>query len=160
MARSVNKVILVGNVGRDPDIRYTAAGAPIATFSLATGRNRQDANGNWVEETDWHRIVAWERQAEFMMNYVGKGRKLYIEGRLQTRKYTDSNGIERYSTEVVAREIIALDRAADSEGDDDWEDTPAPAPQPARQPAKQPARRPTTRDDSLLEDEFADVPFD
>jgi len=167
MARSVNKVILVGNVGKEPDIRYTASGAPIATFSLATGRNRQDANGNWVEETDWHRVVCWERQAEFVMNYVGKGRKLYVEGRLQTRKWTDQNGVERYTTEVVAREVIALDKQSDSEGDD-WEDEAPQRPAPTQQPARQPAttgtrgrpRREVDQSETFGTDlELDDVPF-
>jgi len=157
MARSVNKVILVGNVGRDPDVRYTSGGDPIATFSLATSRSKQVGNGNWTDETDWHRVVAWQRQAEFMMNYVGKGRKLYVEGRLQTRKWTDQQGVERYTTEVVAREIIALDRAADSEGDDDWEDSPPPRETRRPQRQSQPQRR--SEEHALPEDEFEDVPF-
>lgn len=164
MARSVNKVILLGNVGRDPEIRYTSSGAPIATISLATNRSRQDANGNWTDETEWHRVIAWERQAEFIMNYVNKGRKLYVEGRLQTRKWTDKNGVERYTTEVVAREIIAVDRAQE-DGDEDWGDTPAP--RPATRPRQQPTaaersaeRKMTGVDDELMVDEFEDVPFD
>lgn len=158
--------MLIGNVGRDPEVRYTSSGSPVATISLATNRSRQDPNGNWTDEVEWHRIICWERQAEFCMNYVTKGRKLFVEGRIQTRKFTDKNGIERYTTEIVAREVMALDRAEDGESDSEWEDAPAPTPQRAAQRRNQPTpaereveRQMTGMGRSLMEDEFEDVPF-
>lgn len=103
MAGSVNKVILLGNVGRDPEIRMTQEGGKIASFSLATSESRKDKNsGERIDKTEWHRIVVFnEHIAEVVEKYVKKGSKIYLEGQLQTRKWTDQQGIERYTTEVV-----------------------------------------------------------
>ena len=109
----VNKVILVGNVGRDPELRYTASGTAVANFSLATSRRWRDRDGNRKEETEWHRVVAWARTAEIVNQYAGKGRQLFVEGRLQTRQWEDRDGNTRYTTEVVADNIQLLGRQGD-----------------------------------------------
>lgn len=109
MSKSVNKVILVGNVGQDPDIRYTAAGKAVAKLSLATNERFKNRSGEWEERTEWHSVVAWQRLAEIVGEYVGKGSRVYIEGRLQTSRWEDrQSGETKYRTEIVAREIVLL----------------------------------------------------
>lgn len=108
---TVNKVMLIGRLGSDPDIRYTPAGSAVANFNIATNRAWKDRDGNLQESTDWHRIVLWARQAEFAKEYVKKGNRVYIEGRLQTREWEDQNGQKRYTTEVVANDIQLLESA-------------------------------------------------
>lgn len=105
---SVNKVILVGNVGRDVELRHTPAGAAVARFSLATNEVWKDKNGQRQEHTEWHNIVAWGKLAEFCGTYVSKGRQLYVEGTLRTRTYDDEKGNRRYFTEVRANVIQLL----------------------------------------------------
>ena len=110
MARGVNKVILIGNLGQDPEIKSTAAGAAIANFSLATSESWKDKNtGQQVEKTEWHRVVAFNRLAEIIGQYVKKGSKVYIEGSLRTRKWQDKEGKDHYTTEIVANEMQMLD---------------------------------------------------
>jgi len=120
MAKSVNKVILVGNLGKDPEIKYTPSGTPVAKFSLATNESYKDKAGQWQERTEWHNIVAWQRLAEIVGEYVKKGSKLYIEGRLQTSSWDDKEtGQKKYKTEVIANELVLLGgrgEAGDSEG--------------------------------------------
>ena len=109
MAKSVNKVILVGNVGQDPEVKYTASGVPVARLSLATNERFKDKNGAWQDRTEWHSVVAWQRLAEIVGEYVRKGSKLYIEGKLQTSSWEDKQSGERkYRTEIVARDIVLL----------------------------------------------------
>src|SRR5579864_3085278 len=109
MPKSVNKVILVGNVGKDPEVRYTPSGTPVAKFSLATNENFKGRSDEWQERTEWHNIVAWQRLAEIVGEYVQKGSKLYIEGKLQTSSWEDKQSGERkYRTEIVARELVLL----------------------------------------------------
>ena len=108
MAYSVNKVILVGNLGREPEIRRTQSGKTVASFSVATS-TRRGGGRDAQENTDWHRIVAWEQLAELCERLLRKGSKVYIEGRLQTREYTDRDGNNRRTTEVVAREMVFFD---------------------------------------------------
>ena len=98
---SVNKVILLGNLGRDPETRYTTGGDAVTNLNIATSEQWKDKNGEKQERTEWHRVVLFGRQAEVAGEYLKKGRSVYIEGRLQTRKYTDKDGVEKYSTEVV-----------------------------------------------------------
>ncbi len=106
---SVNKVILIGNVGRDPEIRYSTSGGPICNLSIATTRNWKDrASGEKREETEWHRVVFYDRLAEIVGEYVKKGRPLYVEGRLKTRKWQDKDGVEKYTTEIIAEEMQLL----------------------------------------------------
>lgn len=109
MAKSLNKVSLIGNVGKDPELRYTSTGVAVANFTLATNEQWKDGDGNMQERTEWHTIVAWKRLAEICGEYLKKGKKVYIEGRLQYRNYDDKNGIKRYVTEVVAQDMIMLD---------------------------------------------------
>jgi single-strand DNA-binding protein len=109
MAKSVNKVILVGNVGQDPEVKYTASGVPVAKLSLATNERFKDKNDAWQDRTEWHSVVAWQRLAEIVGEYVHKGSKLYIEGKLQTSTWEDKQSGERkYRTEIVARDIVLL----------------------------------------------------
>ncbi len=111
---SVNKVILIGRLGADPEIRYTADGQPVATFRLATSERWTDKNGQRQERTEWHRIVAFGRLAEICGEYLAKGRLVYIEGRLQTRSYEDRDGIKRFVTEIVAQNMQMLGRREDT----------------------------------------------
>lgn len=106
---SVNKVILIGNVGRDPETRYSPNGGAICNLSIATTRNWKDkASGEKREETEWHRVVFYDRLAEIVGEYVKKGRALYVEGRLKTRKWQDKDGVEKYTTEIIAEEMQLL----------------------------------------------------
>jgi single-strand DNA-binding protein len=109
MARSVNKAILIGNLGKDPELRYTNSGVAVATFSLATNESWRDPEGNLQERTQWHNIVAWRKLAEICGEYLKKGSKVYLEGRLQYRNYDDKNGVKRYVTEIVMDEMVMLD---------------------------------------------------
>lgn len=104
----VNKVILVGNLGADPEIKYTPSGTAVATLSLATNRKWKDRDGNLQDETEWHRVVVWAQSAEYCGNYLSKGSKIYVEGRLQTRKWQDQNGNDRYTTEIVSNTVQNL----------------------------------------------------
>jgi single-strand DNA-binding protein len=109
VARSLNKVMLIGNLGADPEIRHTPSGAAVANFNMATSRS-WNKDGKWEEKTDWHRIVAWDRLAETCQQYLKKGSKVYIEGRIETRSWDDaSTGQKRYMTEVIANQMIMLD---------------------------------------------------
>lgn len=109
MAKSVNKVILVGNVGQDPEVKYTATGVPVAKVSLATNERFKDRNDQWQDRTEWHSIVAWQRLAEIVGEYVHKGSKLYVEGKLQTSTWEDKqSGEKKFRIEIVARDIVLL----------------------------------------------------
>lgn len=104
----INKAILIGNLGADPELRYTQSGTPVASFRIATTERWKDKDGNQQEQTEWHNIVAWSRLAEICGEYLNKGSRVYIEGKLQTRKWQDQNGNDRYTTEIVAREMKML----------------------------------------------------
>ena len=99
---SLNKVMLIGNLGRDPEVRFTQGGTPVANFTLATNERWTDQSGERQEKTEWHRIVVWGKQAEIAGEYLRKGRQVYVEGSLQTREWTDRDGNKRYTTEVKA----------------------------------------------------------
>lgn len=117
MAKSVNKVILLGNVGKDPEIRATASGTIVATFSIATSDRTKDQTGNWVERTEWHNLVAFLRTAEIVRDYVKKGSKLYIEGKLQTRSWDDkTSGEKKYKTEIIVNDLSLLSGRGEGEG--------------------------------------------
>jgi single-strand DNA-binding protein len=105
---SVNKVIIIGRLGKDPEIRYTQGGQPVASFSVATSENWKDAAGNRAERTEWHRIVVWGKLAELCGEYLAKGRQAYIEGRIQSRAWDDRDGNKRMTTEIVANQVIFL----------------------------------------------------
>jgi single-strand DNA-binding protein len=104
----VNKVILVGNLGRDPEVRYTPGGQAVANFTVATNEAWTDKSGQKQERTEWHRIVVWGKQAELCGEYLSKGRQVYVEGRLQTREWTNKEGAKQYTTEVVANQVVFL----------------------------------------------------
>jgi single-strand DNA-binding protein len=117
MAKSLNRVMLIGNLGKDPELRYTTSGVAVATFSLATNESWKDQEGNTQERTEWHNIVAWKKLAEICGEWLKKGKKIYVEGRIQTRSYDDKNtGTKKYVTEIVADNIIMLDSKGGAEG--------------------------------------------
>ena len=105
MAKGINKVILVGNLGNDPEVRYSQSGTAITTISVATSESWKDTNGEQQERTEWHRVKFFGRLAEIAGEYLKKGRQVYIEGSLRTEKYTDKSGVEKYSTDIVASEM-------------------------------------------------------
>jgi single-strand DNA-binding protein len=142
MAKSVNKVILVGNVGQDPEVKYTASGVPVARVSLATNERFKDRNDAWQDRTEWHSIVAWQRLAEIVGEYVRKGSKLYVEGKLQTSNWEDKQSGERkYRTEIIAHDIVLLGSRDNGEK--------AGAKTPNEQPSPEPVS-------SIVDD---DIPF-
>src|SRR3954452_4497672 len=114
--RGLNKVMIIGNLGRDPEMKYTASGKAITTFSVAVGRVSRTPDGQNTEETEWFRIVAWDKLAETCNQYLHKGSKVYIDGRLQTRKWTDANGVEQKMVEIIANEMMMLDSRQDGGG--------------------------------------------
>lgn len=114
MTKGVNKVILVGNVGQDPEVRYSQSGSAVATLSVATSESWKDKNGEKQERTEWHRCKAFGKLAEIVGEYVKKGRQVYIEGSLRTEKFTDKQGVEKYATDVVLDELQLLGGAPES----------------------------------------------
>ncbi len=177
MASSVNKVILLGNLGKDPELRYTGNGTAVANFTLATSDKYKDKEGTLVDRTEWHNIVCWSRTAEIAGQYLKKGEKVYVEGRLQTRSYDDKEGQKKYITEIVVNELTLLGGRRDSDsgmdqssrsGSDD--EFAAPRQQAAR-PAPARAAEPSGRFDSgarkaaperassPLDDTADDLPF-
>jgi single-strand DNA-binding protein len=116
-SRGVNKVILIGNLGSDPEVRYTPSGSAVANISLATSESwREKQSGELQERTEWHRVVFFNRLAEIVGEYLRKGSKVYVEGSLRTRKWTDKNSIERYTTEIIADEMHMLDNRGSNTG--------------------------------------------
>lgn len=137
---SVNKVILVGNLGKDPELRYTPAGAAVANFSLATTERYKDRDGNRQEKTEWHNIVAWRQLAEICGKYLHKGKQIYVEGKIQTRSYDDRDGNKRYMTEIVMDQMQMLGSKNDAGNNSQYtpeaqayrpQSSPAPQPSPA-----------------------------
>jgi single-strand DNA-binding protein len=129
---SVNKVILVGNLGRDAELRYTPGGAAVSTINMATTEVWNDKSGQRQEKTEWHRVVLWGKQAESLTEYLTKGKQIYVEGRLQTRQWDDKDGNKRYTTEIRGDRVVLLSgggRAAsfDRSGDNMGSHAPAPA---------------------------------
>jgi single-strand DNA-binding protein len=117
MARGVNKVILLGNVGKDPEIRTTQGGMTVASFSLATAERSKDQQGNWTDKTEWHNLVAFQRTAEIVRDYVKKGTQLYIEGKIQTRSWDDKeSGQKKYRTEILVNELNLLGSRGEGSG--------------------------------------------
>ena len=135
MSRSVNKAIIIGNLGADPEIRTTPSGSRVATLSVATNRRWSSRTGEMQEETQWHRVVAWDKLAEICEQYLKKGDRVYVEGRIQYRQWEDQNGQTRYTTEIVAREMVMLGGRGDGAdlqmqrapayGGEEYEDFPA-----------------------------------
>lgn len=126
MAGGVNKVILIGNLGADPELRYTSGGSAVADLRLATSRKYTTKDGNSKEDTQWHRIVVWGKQAEHCKEYLSKGRQVYVEGRLQTRQWEDRDGNKRYTTEVVAERVQFLGGGGRGGGNEGGYDGPPP----------------------------------
>ncbi|HZV64000.1 MAG TPA: single-stranded DNA-binding protein [Telluria sp.] len=163
---SVNKVIIVGNLGRDPEIRYMPSGDAIANIAVATSYKSKDRNtGEQKETTEWHRISFFGRLAEIVGQYLKKGSSVYVEGRLQTRKYTDKDGVEKYATDIVAENMQMLGGRQGMGGDagmDDggsYDSAPSrPAPAPRQAPAA-PAARPAPKPASNFSDMDDDIPF-
>src|ERR1700731_3571974 len=117
--KSVNKVILVGNLGKDPEVKFTPQGTPVAKITLATNERFKGKDGNWQDRTEWHNVVLWQRLAEIAGEYLKKGGKVYIEGRLQTRSWDDkTSGQKKYMTEVVASDLILLGGRGEGSGGD------------------------------------------
>ena len=165
MARGVNKVILIGNLGQDPELRYTGSGTAVCNMRLATSETYKDRDGNMVENTEWHTVVAWARLAEICGEYLKKGRQVYFEGQLQTRQWEDKDGNTRYSTEVKAREMQMLGSRDGGGGDDvDYDQSPRPQrqsggnrPQGGGRPQQQAA--PASGGDDYSFDPDDDLPF-
>jgi len=107
---SLNKVLLIANLGKDPEVRYTASGTAVASFSLATSEKFKNKGGEWEERTEWHNVILWGRLAEIAGEYLSKGKTVYIEGRLQTRKWQDKDGKDRFTTEIVGEKMQMLSR--------------------------------------------------
>lgn len=131
---SVNKVILIGNLGRDPEVRYTADGTAVASFSIATSENWTDkGSGEKRERTEWHRIVAWRRLGEICGEYLSKGKPVYVEGKLQTRSW-EKDGVTRYTTEIVASTVQFLGSRDSGDGNRSYSDVPPPQAQDSPYP--------------------------
>jgi len=155
-SRSVNKVILIGHLGRDAETKFTTSGAAKTTFSVATNRRWKDQQtGEWKEETDWHNIILWRQ--ENLANYLTKGKQVYVEGRLQTRNYDDKDGKKVYVTEVVAEDVVLLSgRGAEAPAEDAQHAAPAPGPRPVPVPRPQPSPPEESVSQVVTDD---DVPF-
>jgi single-strand DNA-binding protein len=159
---SVNKVILIGNLGRDPEVRYAPSGSAICNVTLATTRSwKNKDSGERQEETEWHRIVFYDRLAEIAGEYLKKGKSVYVEGRLKTRKWTDKDGVEKYTTEIIAQEMTMLgsrEGGGAPAGDDEGgglEPRPARSAPAPRAPAGKPAAKSSTGFDDMDDD----IPF-
>ena len=152
MAKSVNKVILLGNVGKDPEIRSTPGGTMVASFSLATSDRTKDQQGNWQDRTEWHNLVAFQRTAEIIRDYVKKGSKLYIEGRIQTRSWDDKeSGQKKYRTEIIVNDLSLLSGRDEGSGGSSRSGSTAGFDQ----------RQPAAKDDYSQQAEISDddIPF-
>ncbi|HEX5683791.1 MAG TPA: single-stranded DNA-binding protein [Ideonella sp.] len=165
---SINKVILIGNLGRDPEVRYTPSGAAVCNLRLATTRNWKSRDtGERQEETEWHSVVLYDRQAEVAGEYLKKGRPVYIEGRLKTRKWQDKDGNDRYTTEIVAdsMQLLGGREGASGGGDDSYSrdaDEGGGGGSPRRAPApapRAPAPRPAPRSSAGIDEMDDDIPF-
>lgn len=157
MARGINKVILVGNLGRDPEVRYTPSGSAVANLAVATSESWKDKQtGEQQERTEWHRVVMFNRLGEIAGEYLKKGSKVYIEGKLQTRKWQDNSGQDRYSTEIVANEMQMLDSRGGGggmSGSNDFDQSaPAARPSPAQSDSAKPQK-------GAFDDFDDDIPF-
>ena len=156
MARGVNKAIIVGTLGQDPEIRYTANGGAVANISVATNESWRDkATGEAQERTEWHRIVMFGKLAEIAQQYLKKGSQGYFEGRIQTRKWQDNEGKDRYSTEIVANEMQMLGGRPGGGGGAPMES----GGQSQSQPQSQPQSKPAPADTAPMDDGFDDIPF-
>ncbi|MGK5092294.1 single-stranded DNA-binding protein [Deltaproteobacteria bacterium TL4] len=166
---SLNKVMLIGNLGKDPEIRYTQSGNAVANFSIATTDIWKDKQGQRQEKTEWHTVVAWDRLADLAQSYLKKGKQVYIEGSLQTRSWEDQQGQKRYTTEIIAKTIQFLGVKEGPGSGYENQGYTAPAPQnppqqqgvPTRQPSAPQYQTPPGDDNSTPDDEYIkdDIPF-
>ncbi len=155
---SVNKVILIGNLGKDPEVRYAPSGSAICNITLATSRQWKDkTSGERQEETEWHRVVFFDRMAEVAGEYLKKGKSVYIEGRLKTRKWTDKEGVDKYTTEVMADRMEMLGSREGGGGGGGEETAAAPRSAPAPRPA--PVSKPAAKSATGFDDMDDDIPF-
>jgi single-strand DNA-binding protein len=153
MAKGVNKVLLLGNVGKDPEIRATAGGMTIASFTLATADRQKDQQGNWADKTEWHNLVAFQRTAEIVRDYVKKGTQLFIEGKIQTRSWDDKeSGQKKYRTEILVNELTLLGSKSGGESGGGGYTKSSTASYDQRPPAAQPEYA----DQGITDD---DIPF-
>ena len=152
MARGVNKAIIVGTLGRDPEIKYTASGSAVVNINVATNESWKDkSTGEMQERTEWHRIVMFGKLAEIAAQYLKKGSQAYFEGKIQTRKWQDQNGQDRYTTEIVANEMQMLGGRPDASG--------GTTSFQSRPQSQKPAAQPSNDFDSPADDGFDDIPF-
>jgi single-strand DNA-binding protein len=172
MAKDLNKVMLTGHLGADPEMRYTSQGSAVTTFRVASGRTWKSADGTQHDDTEWFRVVAWDKLGEICNQYLTKGTRVYVEGRLQTRKWQDKEGQDRYTTEVIASDMIILSSRQDRQSAPDYE-APAEeefsAPAPSRAPAARPPNgnsgtrtapsRAPARNIPQVVDDAEDLPF-
>ena len=163
---SVNKVIIVGNLGRDPEIRYTPNGSAVCNVSVATTRSwKNKESGDKSEETEWHRVVFYDKLAEIAGEYLKKGRSVYVEGRLKTRKWQDKDNVEKYTTEIIATDMQMLGSREGMGGGAPADDGGGSAganyerPAPAARPAGAAANRPAAKSPSGFSDMDDDIPF-
>ena len=138
---TINKAILIGRLGKDPEMKYTPSGTAVASFSIATNYSVKDVEGNYTDKTDWHNIVVFGRRAEFAGEYLSKGRLVFIEGRIQTRSWEDQNGNKRYITEIISSDVQLLG----SKGESTSKETEEPTPE--EQPKDVPAQEDEEADD-------------
>ena len=148
---SLNKCMIIGNLGRDPEMRYTPSGQAVTQFTVATNRRWRDQQDEWQEETEWFRVVVWGQQAERVAERVRKGNKVYVEGRIQTRQWEDQSGQKRYTTELIANQVTSLERR---EREDEAPMPDEPGGSRERRPAGEPA--PATSSNAS---DFDDLPF-
>lgn len=132
---TINKVILIGRLGQDPELKYTASGTAVVTLNVATNTSYKNQEGNNVDNTEWHRVVAWRKQAEILAQYTKKGSRIYVEGRLATRSWDDQNGVKRYTTEVVADNTQFMDSARDTSGSASDQSPPPPSDSQVSEPS-------------------------
>jgi single-strand DNA-binding protein len=149
---SLNKAMIIGNLGRDPEMRYTPNGQAVTQFTVAVNRNYKDSSGEWKEETEWFRVVAWGPLAERTAEYLRKGRKVYVEGRLQTRSWEGQDGQKRYTTELIASTVTALDPRPREEGGE------PPAPRQSSASSSASSGAPAATED-LGADDLGELPF-
>ncbi len=165
MARSLNKVILIGNLTRDPEMRYTPSGTAVCTFTVATNRQWKTESGDTKEDAEFHRIVAWDKLAEICSQMLSKGKKVYVEGRLQTRKWEGQDGNTRYTTEVVISEMLLLDKAgetSDANYEDESQEMPDDFEEEMEKEKVDKSKKETTKKDASKKedsDEEEDIPF-
>jgi single-strand DNA-binding protein len=155
MAKGVNKVLLLGNLGKDPELRTTAGGMTVASFSLATADRQKDAQGNWTDKTEWHNLVAFGRTAEIIRDYVKKGSQIYVEGKIQTRSWDDkTSGEKKYRTEILVNDLTLLGGGGGGRSEGGSSNYSKPAASPSYAGASAPAN--DYADQQITDD---DIPF-